>query len=326
MATKKTAAVAATESKENEVMNQVIVRLNEFKAVKMANTSKSKRPAAKFNKEVATYLVDNWDNLENLKTCQEAMRRDMPHVSCEEVMSLYDERVKTLEQENEPAEAPQPETKVEETSTETAAAPKAQEPKKTSSKSNKKEDKKQAKAEPKTASEKKDDDAETKTRGRKSTLKVGDRHPNGKWIWTEYQPGRFDWRTDPALKKTPGAVRKADNGGEKSQPPKSQANDKKAAGKAGKQGKAAKQTAAPAKEKKLTLEELLAKPMPNGLSKSQQNAIKAMKRGYRLRIENDTYWLTNSKGENERTEKAVIEAIQRRWKIDYIPVGLMYKK
>ena len=23
---------------------------------------------------------------------------------------------------------------------------------------------------------------------------VGDAHPNGKWVWTEYKPGRFDWR------------------------------------------------------------------------------------------------------------------------------------
>ena len=24
--------------------------------------------------------------------------------------------------------------------------------------------------------------------------KVGDLHPNGKWVWTEYKPGKFDWR------------------------------------------------------------------------------------------------------------------------------------
>ena len=23
---------------------------------------------------------------------------------------------------------------------------------------------------------------------------VGDVHPNGKWVWTEYAPGKFDWR------------------------------------------------------------------------------------------------------------------------------------
>ena len=25
--------------------------------------------------------------------------------------------------------------------------------------------------------------------------KVGDLHPNGRWVWTEYSPGKFDWRT-----------------------------------------------------------------------------------------------------------------------------------
>lgn len=25
--------------------------------------------------------------------------------------------------------------------------------------------------------------------------KIGDLHPNGKWVWTEYKPGKFDWRT-----------------------------------------------------------------------------------------------------------------------------------
>lgn len=28
----------------------------------------------------------------------------------------------------------------------------------------------------------------------KVTRKVGDIHPNGKWMWTEYRPGKFDWR------------------------------------------------------------------------------------------------------------------------------------
>lgn len=33
--------------------------------------------------------------------------------------------------------------------------------------------------------------------------KVGDLHPNGRWVWTEYSPGKFDWRTakKSALKK-----------------------------------------------------------------------------------------------------------------------------
>ena len=26
---------------------------------------------------------------------------------------------------------------------------------------------------------------------------VGDMHSNGKWVWTEYKPGKFDWRNAP---------------------------------------------------------------------------------------------------------------------------------
>lgn len=32
--------------------------------------------------------------------------------------------------------------------------------------------------------------------------KVGDIHKNGKWVWTEFQPGKFDWRTIKKKSKT----------------------------------------------------------------------------------------------------------------------------
>ena len=47
--------------------------------------------------------------------------------------------------------------------------------------------------------------------------KVGDMHPNGKWVWTEYKPGKFDWR--PAKKNSStgtssgGGSGTSDNGG-----------------------------------------------------------------------------------------------------------------
>lgn len=31
---------------------------------------------------------------------------------------------------------------------------------------------------------------------------VGDTHPNGKWVWTEYKPGKFDWRPIKNKQKT----------------------------------------------------------------------------------------------------------------------------
>ncbi len=40
---------------------------------------------------------------------------------------------------------------------------------------------------------------------------VGDVHPNGKWVWTEYKPGHFDWRP----LKGGGSPKKDDEGGSK---------------------------------------------------------------------------------------------------------------
>ena len=36
-----------------------------------------------------------------------------------------------------------------------------------------------------------------------NSRKVGDIHSNGKWMWTEYSEGKFDWR---AIKKTSEVV------------------------------------------------------------------------------------------------------------------------
>jgi hypothetical protein len=189
------------ESGNMEVMNQTIVRLNELKSVKMASISKSKRPAAKFNKEVATYLLDNWDNLEQLKTCQGQMRKDMPHTTCTEVMGMYDARVAELQAELDKANEP-----------EKPAEDKASDKPKAKAKTagTKKAETKTAKSDKpakKQAQEKSDN---TKKRpGAPKTLKVGDRHKNGKWLWTEYEPGKFDWRTDPAIKAKNAAERAA---------------------------------------------------------------------------------------------------------------------
>jgi len=300
MATKNNNATAnvATEN-NNEVMNQTIVRLNEFKAVKMASLSKGKRPAAKFNKEVATYLLDNWDNLEQLKTCVQAMHKDMPE-GCEEVMKMYDTRISELEPK-QPKAKKEPKAKTEK---------KAAEPAK---KSEKKATKAQTKSE----------GGEKSKRGRKATHYVGEVHPkNPNWIWMEYAPGKFDWKS---IRGKQGAEQFPDR-----TPVETKSEKKESAGKAGKTTKqAAKKSekkAAKDKEPQLTLEELLAKPIPQGLSKPQQNVIKALKKGYKIRKDGQTYWLTDKDGNNERTEKGVLEALQRRYKINYVPKGAMFAK
>lgn len=48
---------------------------------------------------------------------------------------------------------------------------------------------------------------------------VGDIHPNGKWVWTEYKPGKFEWRT---IKKKKGEQEKP-----KEQPKKEEEEKKK---------------------------------------------------------------------------------------------------
>lgn len=43
---------------------------------------------------------------------------------------------------------------------------------------------------------------------------VGDMHPNGKWVWTEYKPGRFDWRPLKGRGSVDRTPKKGDEGGE----------------------------------------------------------------------------------------------------------------
>jgi hypothetical protein len=45
--------------------------------------------------------------------------------------------------------------------------------------------------------------------------KVGDAHPNGKWIWTEYKPGKFDWRPIKNSKQSDGSASGGDDGAKK---------------------------------------------------------------------------------------------------------------
>lgn len=340
----------------NVAMDERIVRLNEFKGVKMAQLSKGKRPAAKFNKEVANYLLTNWDNVEALKTCLDAMRKDMP-AGCEEVMEIYDNRISELEPKqvevNTEVNLTDGERSalriffnsiesengfhmddVHETAKQYGYSKKAMVGY-SSALSEKglldmyadmdyyfdgqltaagmeiaeiisdeqiiKQEKSQKKA-----TDAKNKKSEGKP-GAPKTRKVGDRHPKHPWIWTEYKLGKFDWRIDPELKQKPG---------KKAGATANQSKKKEVAGKAEK--------AEPAAVPKLTLTELLAKPTPSGLSKAQQSVIKSLKKGFRLRKDGNALWLTDVAGNNERVEKGVLEALQRRYKIDYIPNDIWY--
>ena len=302
------------ESGNMEVMNQVIVKLNELKSVKMAYISKSKRPAAKFNKEVATYLLDNWDNLEQLKTCQLQMRKDMPHTTCTEVMGMYDARVAELQAELDKANEPEKpaETKADD-------KPKA----KAKTANTKKEETKTAKSDKPDKKQAKEKSDKTKKRpGAPKTLKVGDRHKNGKWLWTEYEPGKFDWRTDPAIKAKNAAKSAA-----KSFASKSTTDAGKAKPTAQKKAKAASKTKKATEPKKtpaITIEEMLSRQAPSGLSKAQKNVIRLLRKGYRLTMIGTAVFLQKD-DDRKSIELTTVKALIERYKLDAEPTGLWIK-
>lgn len=350
------------ESGNMEVMNQVIVRLNEIKSVKLMNVSQPKRPAAKFNKEVAKYLLSNWDNLEQLKTCQLQMRRDMPHTTCTEVMDMYDARVAelqaALEKENEPEKSvaedtaePEPEvaesqdvesetveTEVED-DTPTSEETQVEDDNQTTAETEVKETAetetagidettKSDKSSKKQQAQKKSD--KTKKRpGAPKTLKVGDRHKNGKWLWTEYEPGKFDWRTDPAIKAKNAAERAAKLSASKSTTDAGEAKPKaqkkaKAASKTKKAGSKSKKAAEPKKAAAVTIDEMLSRKAPSGLSKAQKNVLGLLKKGYRLTMIDNAVFLQKD-DDRKSVEVTTVKALIERYKLEVEPTGLWIK-
>lgn len=260
MATKKEKTVKVEDSK-NEVKNLVdnfdapamderILKLNELKAVKMANLSKGKRPAAKEVKELAIYILNNWDNefellkievapvkiaeilasrLENLadakKACEEAVEEiektflDVNGVQIK-VGDYLEDLTKGFEgQINEVIEDEgQLAVNVDGTTIYLNEIDNSTFSKIVSApeKSEEKEEAKVAPAKSEKTSTKKeakkaDKKVEPKEKEAKTARKVGDVHPKHEtWIWTEYSEGKFDWRTNPGDKKKVGAKSKSE--------------------------------------------------------------------------------------------------------------------
>lgn len=87
----------------NEMLDSRIVRLNEMKAVLMAKISKSKRPAAKANKVAAQYILENWDNVEALKSfCSDASNQEAYETYC--IAKSRVDQLSVPEKEEAPAE------------------------------------------------------------------------------------------------------------------------------------------------------------------------------------------------------------------------------
>lgn len=215
MATKKAKTVKVEDSKsvanavdnfDAPVMDERILKLNELKAVKMANLSKGKRPAAKEAKELATYILNNWDDeFELLKVLNaENIHEDLRAILASRLENFADAK-KACEKAVKEAEKSDkaPKAKTEKKETKKAAPAKA------------------TKADSKKAEPKAKEEVKKETKPAKTARKVGDVHPNHPtWIWTEYAEGKFDWRTNPADKKQGQRTDKAATSEKKSEPKK----------------------------------------------------------------------------------------------------------
>lgn len=320
MATKANKTVKVEDSKsvtnavdnfDAPVMDERILKLNELKAVKMANLSKGKRPAAKEAKELATYILNNWDNLAELKNIKSE------DVTNEDLQNILASRLKNFEDASKTAEKAVKEAEKAE------KAPKAKTEKKETKKAapakSKKADSK--KAEPKAKEEKKDEPKVAKT-----ARKVGDVHPkHPTWVWTEYAEGKFDWRTNPADKKQGQRTDKAATSEMKSEPKKAAVSKKAVAKetnkKVAKGGKVEKEA-----PKELTIDEFVALPSKSARgnkkpSEAQKEALKLVMKGYRVTA--DHKFFENAEGDKKACNWDSVVAMLKRYGMEYIPVGLV---
>ena len=309
MATKSNKTVRVEDSKsvnntvdnfDAPVMDERIVKLNELKAVKMANLSKGKRPAAKEAKELATYILNNWDNISTLEQLLENAPEDTHTELGKEVLDIAQSRRNQLAV---PAKAPK--AKTEKKETKKAALAKA------------------TKADSKKAEPKAKEEVKKETKLAKTARKVGDVHPNHPtWIWTEYAEGKFDWRINPADKKQGQRTDKAKTSAKKSEPKKDtkKATNKKAA----KVGKV--ETKKEEKPKELTIDEFVALPSKTAKtnkkpSEAQKEALKLIMKGYRVTA--DHKFFENAEGDKKACNWDSVVAMLRRYGMEYVPSGLV---
>lgn len=340
-------------------MDERIVKLNELKSVKMAALSKSKRPAAKEAKGLAAYVLNNWDNQQALEQLlqnaeEEAAtelgksvldiaqnrRNQMNAIKIEngrkeaekrlkakqDIPKVYKDvngveikvgcRVKDLSDDGEETEVFEDEGKLAVNADGTTVyLSEIETDKALEVVTNKKQAPKEKKA------DKSKKDVQPKEKAAKTARKVGDVHPkHPTWVWTEYAPGKFDWRTNPKDKKQGQRTDMADK--KENKQPKSKAADKKAA-----KGKEVKQEAPKKAEKPIyTIDEWVALPTKpttakSKMSEAQKEAFKLINKGYRITA--DKKFFENDKDDRKSCNWASVEAMLKRYGIDYVPMGLI---
>lgn len=217
----------AVDNFDAPVMDERILKLNEYKAVKMANLSKGKRPAAKEAKELATYILNNWDDENALASIYlddaSAVDKEVFNEIILSRLKNFDDAKKACEEAVKETPKAKTEKKDKLTKTQKDLVDKATKGGKATvevevgaGKSGKAKKADSKKAEPKAKEE-----VKKETKPAKTARKVGDVHPNHPtWIWTEYATGKFDWRTNPADKKQGQRTDKAATSEKKSEPKK----------------------------------------------------------------------------------------------------------
>lgn len=328
MATKKAKTVKVEDSKsvtnavdnfDAPVMDERILKLNELKAVKMANLSKGKRPAAKEAKELATYILNNWDNeFELLKVLNaENIHEDLRAILASRLENFADAK-KACEKAVKEAE----EKDIIDTMKfgKSFEAPKA--------KTEKKETKKAApvkatKADSKKAEPKAKEEVKKETKPAKTARKVGDVHPNHPtWIWTEYATGKFDWRTNPADKKQGQRTDKETSGVKERIKARAQASREK-------ETETEKANRLARKEQfklPLTIDEFVALPIKSAKtnkrpSEAQREALKLIMKGYRVTA--DHKFFESAEGDRKACNWDSVTALFKRYGMDYVPEGLV---
>lgn len=299
------------------VMDERILKLNELKAVKMANLSKGKRPAAKEAKELATYILNNWDDeFELLKVINaENIHKDLRAILGSRLENFADAKKACEEAVKETEKAPKEKTEKKET--------KKAVPDKATKDDSKKE-------EPKAKEEKQPKEKEAKT-----ARKVGDIHPKHEtWIWTEYSEGKFDWRTNPGDKKKVGAKSKSELTDDQKEliqkatkVGKAKVELQKGAGKAkAKQSKKVETKKEPEEKKELTLSDFIAMPkMRRGdkPSKAQEEALKLILKGYWIWDNGGSYFFKNEAGHTKSCNMESVKAMFNKYGVRELPVDLV---
>lgn len=275
-------------SNENSVMDERIVRMNAILSTKLSAVSKGKREGLKAQKSSIKFLLDEWDNEDNLSNF--AADRDIVEnqyelycIAKSRIDQLRNKRIQEERQkidfsrlaefQGNPSDLTKDENQVwailhgyydddpvmqselkedeffvtafeyrEKMLADAALAAKTEKAVKTTSGAEKSDNK------PK----------------RSPKHKVGDLHRNGKWVWTEYKPGKFDWRNIP-------------KDGKKFQGHKSRTEEKTE--------KPEKKSVTAKKVWTLKdFEERCVKGLAKNLTKTQKEAKKYLLRGYKIEL------------------------------------------